>query len=230
MPSAHANMCASAAATLAALLLVHLHGVPALATRAALAVLPATAPKSQGASGASVWPWEAARGRRAPPPSRDAPYVCVVTTGCDDVADPGTGTRRLRCAEGAGGGNSGGGNNNSTGLRNATTTLRACIESVNAHDGGSAGAAQRIEFAPGVTTVSPVRAFPSITAPHTTIDGLAGRWAHASDHARLAVAMVHINGSAVLKDDDYHSDDDNYFNVDEDPNTGLVSPPAHTRQ
>ena len=119
--------------------------------------------------------------RRAAPEVR----VCLVTTGCDDgAADSSTGTSRLVCVGEAGAstaGGSGGGN---------ATTLRACIEWANAQlDSG--GAARRIEFAVGVTAVSPTRALPAVTAPHTTISGpaAAGRG--------VQPAVVHINGAAV---------------------------------
>ena len=117
----------------------------------------------------------APHGRRAP---RTTPgsHVCVVTTGCDEVANTSTGEHRLLCAEGASRGSSSVGN---------ATTLRGCIRSANAFSEASAGSAQRIEFAAGITAIRLTRALPTIAAPHTTIDG--------QQHPGL----VHINGVGV---------------------------------
>ena len=142
-------------------------------------------------------PDPATRAPRAPHLRRAAPEtrVCVVTSGCDDDEAAGSGTPAPGCSTSGGGSSS-----------NATT-LRACIEWANAQNsGGSSG--QRIEFAAGVTVVNPTRALPAITAPFTTIDGLAGMdmgmgWG-------MGQGMVHINGAAVTEDHE---------------SAGLVGPP-----
>ena len=110
--------------------------------------------------------------------------MCLVTTGCDDggAADSSTGAPRLVCVGEGGASTAGGGGGGNT------TTLRACIEWANAH-ADSGGAGQLIEFAVGVAVVSPTRALPTVTAPHTTISGQAA--------AAPSDSVVRINGAAL---------------------------------
>ena len=122
------------------------------------------------------------RGGRAVAQVSEA-QVCVVTTGCDDEADDRAGARRLVCAEGG------------ASTPDAATTLRACIESTNKRGAVSGAGAQRIEFAAGVTVVSPARALPDVTAPRTTIDGLSA----APGHTRPPT-LVRINGTGLANE------------------------------